>query len=309
MELRWLHDFLAVSETKSFTRAADLRHASQAALSRRIQQLEAWLGVRLIDRAVYPSCLTAEGERFVAQANEILRLAQESREEATKGSRSSFDLLRVTLPLAIASSSLPMWWRQWTTGTRAPSCEVIPTNLHDAVTALVSDSADLLLCFDSPILPIQLDPSRFERCVLFGDLLRPYAKPALLRQESSAIVAAQEDRLGLLLYADGTYLGQLVKKIFEAGQWPAGSKPSMRSDMADVLRQMAIDGHGVAWLPGCTAAPAVARGELAPIGDPKWAMNLRYVAYRNRENHNPALHRVWQRILETGIENNVPSWG
>ena len=48
MELRWLQDFLMVAETGNFTRAAEKRNTSQAAFSRRIKSLEAWLGFDLI---------------------------------------------------------------------------------------------------------------------------------------------------------------------------------------------------------------------------------------------------------------------
>ncbi len=68
MEIRWLQDFLTVAELGNFTRAAEERHASQAAFSRRIQSLESWLGVTLIDRSVFPTRLTVEGERFKEQA-------------------------------------------------------------------------------------------------------------------------------------------------------------------------------------------------------------------------------------------------
>ena len=61
MELRWLQDFLMVAETGNFTRAAERRNTSQAAFSRRIKSLEAWLGFDLIDRSVYPTQLTAAG--------------------------------------------------------------------------------------------------------------------------------------------------------------------------------------------------------------------------------------------------------
>lgn len=297
MELRWLHDFLAVAETRNFTRAADLRHTSQAALSRRIQQLEAWLGARLIDRAVYPSCLTAQGERFVAQATEMLRLADQSRDEASQGSRPSSDFLRIALPLTVATHLLPRWWRGWFADCAAPNCETRPSNLHDAVTALVSESVDLLLCYYSPLLPIQLEADRFESRLLLHDTLRPYAAPAQgTSLPTTPAATGKGPGVHYLLYTDGTYLGQLVRKIFEARNMPPPEHPVFRSDMAEVLCQMAVEGLGIAWLPGCIADQPVARGELLPLGDERWSLRLSYAAYRNVANRNPALRHVWQAL-------------
>ncbi|NMM78875.1 hypothetical protein B2J88_48520 [Rhodococcus sp. SRB_17] len=300
MELRWLYDFLVVAETKNFTKAAELRHASQAALSRRIQQLEAWMGVRLIDRAVYPSCLTAHGERFVAQATEMLRLANESRDEATKGLQASSNSIRIALPLTVATHLLPGWWRAWFADQLAPGCQALPTNLHDAVMALVSDSADLLLCYYSPMLPIQLELDHFERKVLVRDTLRPYASPLFLKTlTTSADVVLKSGGAHQLAYTDGTYLGQLVRRVSEAHKLPPPQAPVFRSDMADVLCQMAMEGAGIAWLPGCAAAKAVSRGELVPFGGERMALEIFYAAYRNVDNRNPALHHIWQAL--TGL--------
>ncbi len=299
MELRWLTDFLAVAQTRSFTKAAELRHTSQAALSRRIQQLEVWLGARLIDRAVYPSRLTDEGERFVAQATEMLRLASESRDEASKGIRSSSNYLRIALPLSIASHLLPMWWRTWFTGRPVPSCEAVPSNLHDAVTALVSDSVDLLLCYSNPLRPINLESNRFERKILMRDSLRPYAAPSYLKKLLPGEAPLKSDAANLLLYSEGTYLGQLVGGILEAHERPITARPAFRSDMADVLCEMSVEGHGIAWLPGCCAEVRVARGELARVGDDRWSLDLSYAAYRNSANRNPALADVWHAMQGT----------
>ncbi|HWU74121.1 MAG TPA: LysR family transcriptional regulator, partial [Sphingomonas sp.] len=50
MELAWLEDFIALSETGNFSRAAELRHVTQPAFSRRIRALEDWVGTPLFER-------------------------------------------------------------------------------------------------------------------------------------------------------------------------------------------------------------------------------------------------------------------
>ncbi|NTX25694.1 LysR family transcriptional regulator [Burkholderia pyrrocinia] len=67
-----LRDFLALTATGNFTRAAELRHVSQAAFSRRIQALESWAGVPLVERGSIPSRPTDAGQRLRVTAAETV---------------------------------------------------------------------------------------------------------------------------------------------------------------------------------------------------------------------------------------------
>src|SRR3954471_13232996 len=79
MELKWLEDFVSLARTGSFSRSAEERHVTQSAFSRRIQALETWLSVSLIDRSTYPTTLTAAGREFREMAEEAVRMLHSSR--------------------------------------------------------------------------------------------------------------------------------------------------------------------------------------------------------------------------------------
>jgi DNA-binding transcriptional LysR family regulator len=104
MELRWLQDFLTVAETGNFTRAAEKRNTSQAAFSRRIKSLEAWLGFDVIDRSVYPTQLTPQGERFREHAGELLRQMLDARIELGGKPLHRHAHIRIALPFALATA-------------------------------------------------------------------------------------------------------------------------------------------------------------------------------------------------------------
>jgi len=65
---------------------------TQSAFSRRIQSLEAWAGVELVDRSAYPTRLTAAGATFYLQAQEILRSLQSSRAQLRSPEAAQTDL-------------------------------------------------------------------------------------------------------------------------------------------------------------------------------------------------------------------------
>ena len=79
MELRHLRAFVAVAEEQSFTRAAARLNMAQPPLSRQIQQLEAALGVELIERGARPARLTEAGRVLFEQAVQILDRVTELR--------------------------------------------------------------------------------------------------------------------------------------------------------------------------------------------------------------------------------------
>ena len=81
MELRHIRYFKAVSEEKSFTKAAEQLAIAQPPLSRQIQDLEAELGTTLFLRTPHKVSLTEEGELFLQYANQILDLVNRSEED------------------------------------------------------------------------------------------------------------------------------------------------------------------------------------------------------------------------------------
>ncbi|MEW6627539.1 MAG: LysR family transcriptional regulator [Pseudomonadota bacterium] len=79
MDLRQLRYFVTVAEERNFNRAADLLAIAQPPLSRAIQQLEADLGCKLLDRQQRPLKLTAMGSLFYEQAVQLLSRAEDVR--------------------------------------------------------------------------------------------------------------------------------------------------------------------------------------------------------------------------------------
>lgn len=74
LDVRQLRYFVAVAEHLHFTRAADYLHVAQSALSNQVKQLEAELGVRLLDRSKRSSvALTDAGLLFLTEARNALR--------------------------------------------------------------------------------------------------------------------------------------------------------------------------------------------------------------------------------------------
>ncbi|MFA5490648.1 MAG: LysR family transcriptional regulator, partial [Candidimonas sp.] len=72
MELKWLKDFEALAEHRSFSKAAKARHVTQPAFSRRIRSLEDWLGIILVDRELRPMTLTKAGLEFIGEAKTLM---------------------------------------------------------------------------------------------------------------------------------------------------------------------------------------------------------------------------------------------
>src|SRR5512146_1791428 len=84
MEVHQLRYFCAVSETGSFTRAAEREQVAQPSLSQQIMKLEEELGVRLFDRLGRTVRLTGFGQVFLPRARAILMELKAAKEEVAE---------------------------------------------------------------------------------------------------------------------------------------------------------------------------------------------------------------------------------
>ena len=103
MELRQLQTFVTITQTESFSRAAEVLGYTQSALTVQIRLLENELGVKLFDRMGKRVYLTAPGRQFLGHANQIIRDIKCAREFA-KSEEELCSPLHVGIPVFFKAS-------------------------------------------------------------------------------------------------------------------------------------------------------------------------------------------------------------
>jgi DNA-binding transcriptional LysR family regulator len=78
LDLDQLRTFVAIAESGSFTRAADMVHKTQSAVSMQMRRLEERIGKPIFERDGRQSKLTESGERLLGYARRMVRLSDET---------------------------------------------------------------------------------------------------------------------------------------------------------------------------------------------------------------------------------------
>jgi len=107
MDFRDLRYFRAIAEQGSFSRAADLLHISQPALSRAVQRLEADLEAALFERHGHRARLTETGRVLADRASTLLRQIEQTRAEIQGGVETPSGVLDFAIPPGAATYLVP----------------------------------------------------------------------------------------------------------------------------------------------------------------------------------------------------------
>ena len=302
VETKWLEDFVSLAETRSFSRSAQLRHITQPAFSRRIQALEAWAGIDLVDRSSYPTRLTAGGESLHAQALDILGALQATRNLMRSQRVGGQDVIEFAIPHTLAFTFFPHWLMSLRGRISDVKTRLIALNVHDAVLRLTEGGCDLLIAYHHASQPLPLAPERYELLSLGHERLAAYAKAGSDGQPLFRLDAARANT-PLLAYAAGAYMGHMVESILRQLPQPVALDTVYETDMAEGLKAMALEGHGLAFLPASSVRQDLAAGRLvaaAPAGMAELTMEVRL--YRERpslaRHVKPAALALWDFLKQ-----------
>jgi LysR family transcriptional regulator, hypochlorite-specific transcription factor HypT len=302
METKWLEDFVSLAETRSFSRSAQLRHVTQPAFSRRIQALEAWAGTDLVDRSSYPTRLTPAGETLYAQSLEVLQALQSTRAMLRGHSSAGQDVIEFAVPHTLAFTFFPVWVSSLREKFGPIKSRLIALNVHDAVMRLVEGSCDIFIGYHHPSQPFQLDADRYEMVTLGQEPLAPYCKPGPNGEPMFKLPGRANHPLPYLGYAPGAYLGRMTDLILKQAPTAIHLDRVYETDMAEGLKVMALEGHGVAFLPFSAVKKEMrskrlvsAAGEVEGL---EIAMEVR--AYREKpvgkEAAKSTAHALWEYL-------------
>jgi DNA-binding transcriptional LysR family regulator len=262
MELKWLDDYIALIETGTFSAAAERRHVSQPAFSRRIQMLEAWLGVTLIDRARKPLQFTPVAQGNQAAFRTLVARIYEFR--ATLKSE-ALDAAGVTIAAqhTLATAYLPGLLDRLRRAGPEQSLRIRSENRADSVSMLMHGQAEILFTYETAQTPCGIPAPMASRQVLDQDELVLVAAPALHR---ALRIAREGQPVPMLCYPPESFFGQAVRvEAMPALMQRQQVVVRCVSEFAMGLRELALIGQGAAWLPGVLIADDLAQGRLLPL--------------------------------------------
>ena len=296
----WLEDFLALAATGNFSRAAEDRHSSQPAFSRRVRALEEWIGAPLVDRSTQPARLTEVGVWFQGVAQDLVARAARLPGEAKQVAEASAGTLRIASTHALSFTFLPRWLRSLESKLTLGPVELTSDVLARCEAQMQEGKVHFVLAHAHARMHGSLDGDAYLWTAIGGDQLVPVSSPAakgrpLHRLEKKP----SEGSIPLLAYSDESGMGRLVRSVLRRRLEAIPCHVVFTAHLASVLRSMALDGRGIAWLPRTLVEDDLAAGRLVPAADAPWHVDLEIRLYRQREAVGRAAQAFWEAASGT----------
>lgn len=255
-----MRTFVRIVEAGSLSAAARQLNTTQATISRRLQSLEAMLGVKLVLRTTHAMKLTDDGERGYQHAKHIIDawLALEDGLNVTDDE--PVGTLHVRAPHAFGQQQLLTPLLQFL--TRHPNLSV-EWMLNDKTVDFLSDNIDCAIRVGAEVDPATVSVLLAEvpRCVV--------ATPELLAR--SPEVTQPEQLSALPWIALNTFYQHHVSLIHQRSHEPVTFPitPRLSTDSIYVARNAALSGLGVVLVSSWTVSEDIAQGRLIELV-PDW---------------------------------------
>ncbi len=291
IDTKWLKDFVVLAQTRNFSRAAEIRHVSQPAFSRRIKMLESKLDCKLVNRLHQPLQLTTSGEIFLNRAENLLtelNLLSEELQQQTLRTPLIFSATH-TLSVGVFPSivehinKLP-----FTVDTQLKIADA-----DDCTNLLKQKHCDYLLAFSDPLL----DAFHHDSILLAKVKLLPVCQ-ANEQGEPIYQLSQPKSSVPYLAYQENIYLDRVVSRLLKDKRQQVNFNKMLMSPMADSLKMMALKGLGVAWIPAFSLATELASQQLVIAGGAQWQPELCLRLYRAKKMHekHSFQEKIWQHF-------------
>ena len=289
--------FAEVADRASLTEAGDALDMSRAMVSRYLESLERWLGVRVLHRTTRRVSLTDAGEEALPRCRQMIELSRDIQSVASARRAAPGGKLRITTSASFAAAYLAEAVTEFLSQYPQTQVELIAL---DRTVNLVEERIDLAVrignVLDDALVARKLGVCRSVVC----------ASPAYIALNGKPSVPDDLRRHRCITHA---YVGRTEFRLQRNGQTlRIPVRGQLQSNEAAATRRAALAGAGIAMLPTYFVSAELASGELVrllPDCEPE-PLGI-HAVYLSRQ-HQPRLLRMMVDFLADRMSGDVAPW-
>ncbi len=289
MKLDWIDDLLAIADTGSLSAAANKRHLSQPAFSRRVRTIELALGTQLIDRERKPVRLTASVVELEPRLREASRIMHALKHDLHRIDQQQSELVVVSQH-AISTAIAPRLIKEVTSHHNV-RVRLRSANREECYSLLFSGQADIGLFY-------QTEDEQPVESAQFVDTVQLSSEPLVpviaQHQQTQFNEEYEKGIIRAIAYPPGVFLGGVLSHSIQpqldtniSMQWIT------ETALTTAALQAAIIGVGLAWVPLSLAKDAIKRGEVIRLDPTLPSVSMMVVAMRSGLRSHSALDESW----------------
>lgn len=173
--------FRDITQTRSFSRAANLNDISQSAATQHVQELEKTWGTALLDRSTRPLAITEAGRLYADFCRDVLRRKEELEIALDRVKQQVEGTVRVASIYSVGLSEMVELEKEFSRRLPEAQLEVEYLRPEKVYSAVLADEADLgLVSYPEPTREIKVIPWRMEQMVLAASPYHPLAERGVI---------------------------------------------------------------------------------------------------------------------------------
>jgi DNA-binding transcriptional LysR family regulator len=275
MTLKQIEVFLAVAETRSFSKGAEQACITQSTASQHIQTLEEELGIRLFDRGRGGALLTEAGKLFFERARRI-RGECEASISAVRRFRGMEDVvLNVGASNIPGTTLIPAVLGRFLKECPKVRLHVVQGDSRSVVQLLVNEEIEL------GFIGGRYDDDQVEFEPMGEDSIICVVSPDIVTSGKYSLSQAELCRVPLVVREQGSGTQKAVYEAL-AATWIRKDALRIVAELGsnEAVKHAILDGTGYAFISGMTVAEEIATGQLVAIRIPGLVITRSFYAAR-----------------------------
>lgn len=294
MELKWLEDYLALVDSGNFTTAANVRNLSQPAFSRRIQALESWLGIKLVDRNKKPFRFTSAARAHEATLRNLVSAIYQAKNRIKYSVSDQNSLSVATQHSLLVTPFLPHFLERLSSSLANLNYSIVSENMDTCVAMFLKGEVDMLVIYETEGNRNVITPQFSIRKTLSSDEMVLVATPQI-----NQLINAKKDvnTLPLLTYPTASFFGTVIwADVLPKVLRHLNASIVCESSFSVGLREMALASTGAAWLPRSIVVEEIKSGKLIVLDELSQPIPMSVVAHLSLIRHSPTISKLVESL-------------